>query len=147
MELVLLQDVKNLGKKGDKINVANGYGRNLVAKKVAAEMTAATMNNLKLQKQHEEKVAAQKLADAYALKDKLAGMNITVPVKVGKDGRLFGSVSSKEIAEAFKKQLGIEVDKKKIVLPEPIKEIGKKEVPIKLHAEVQAVLHVVVEGV
>lgn len=147
MEVVLLQDVKNVGKKGETVNVATGYGRNLISKKQAAEATAKTMNDLKLQKKHEEKVAAERLQDAKELKDRLAGMNIKVSVKVGKDGKLFGSVSSKEIAEAFKKQLGIEIDKKKIVLPEPLKEIGKAEVPIKLHPEVSAILNVVVEGV
>lgn len=147
MDVILLQDVKNVGKKGDTVSLATGYARNLISKKQAVEATAKAVNDLKLQKKHEDKVAAQKLADAQELKDRLAGMNIKVSVKVGKDGKLFGSVSSKEIAEAFKNQLGIEIDKKKIVLPEPIKEIGKVEVPIKLHPEVSAILNVLVEGV
>lgn len=124
------------------VSVATGYGRNLIAKKQAVEANAKALNDLKLQKQREDKKAADRLKEALALKDKLAGMFIEVPVKVGKDGKLFGSVSTKEIADAFKKQLGIEIDKKKITLQDPIKEIGKIEVPIKLHPEVQTMLHV-----
>lgn len=146
MELILLEDVKNVGKKGDTVTVKDGYGRNLIAKKLAAEANARILNDLKLQKKHEEKLAEQRLLEAQQLKDKLAGMFIEVTVKTGKDGKLFGSVSSKEIAEAFKNQLGIEVDKKKIVLPEPIRELGKIAVPIKLHPEVSAVLNVNVRG-
>ena len=100
--------------------MATGYGRNLIAKKQAVEANAKALNDLKLQKQREDKKAADRLKEALALKDKLAGMFIEVPVKVGKDGKLFGSVSTKEIADAFKKQLGIEIDKKKITLQDPI---------------------------
>ena len=146
MEVVLLEDIRKVGRKGDTVTLKDGYARNLISKKQAAELNAKTLNDIKLQKQHEEKVAEKKLQDAISLKDRLAGMTIRVSVKVGKDGKLFGSVSSKEIAEAFKNQLGIEIDKKKIVLAEPIKELGKKELPIKLHPEVQTVLHVNVEG-
>lgn len=142
MEVILLQDVKSLGKKGEIVNVATGYGRNLVAKKQALEADAKALNDLKLQKQREDKKAADRLKEAQELKDKLAGMSIEVPAKVGKDGKMFGSVSTKEIAEAFKKQLGIDIDKKKITLADPIKEIGKIEVPIKLHPEVATTLHV-----
>lgn len=146
MEIILLEDVRALGRKGDTVTVKDGYGRNLVSKKLAAEATAKVKNELRLQKLHQEKVAQKRYEDALALKDKLKDMYINVPVKVGKDNKLFGSVSSKEIAEAFREQLGIEVDKKKIVLAEPIKEVGKVDVPIKLHPEVQTVLHVNVEG-
>lgn len=146
MQVILLTDVKNLGKAGETVTVKDGYGRNLLAKKQAAVATAATLNDMKLKKQHEEKVAEQKYQDALALKDKLAGMVIKVPVKVGKDDKLFGSVSSKEIADAFRDQLGIEVDKKKIVLPDAIKAVGRYEVPIRLHANVSAVLNVEVHG-
>ena len=146
MEIILLEDVRALGRKGDTVTVKDGYGRNLVSKKLAAEATAKVKNELRLQKLHQEKVAQKRYEDALALKDKLKDMYINMPVKVGKDNKLFGSVSSKEIAEAFREQLGIEVDKKKIVLAEPIKEVGKVDVPIKLHPEVQTVLHVNVEG-
>ena len=146
MEVVLLEDIRKVGRKGDTVTLKDGYARNLISKKQAAELNAKTLNDIKLQKQHEEKVAEKKLQDAISLKDRLAGMTSRVSVKVGKDGKLFGSVSSKEIAEAFKNQLGIEIDKKKIVLAEPIKELGKKELPIKLHPEVSATLSVEVIG-
>ena len=142
MELILLEDVKNLGKKGDTVTVKDGYGRNLVSKKLAVQATAKAVNDLKLQKLHEHKVAEKRLEDAKKLKDQLAGMTISVPVKVGKDGKLFGSVTSKEIADAFKRQLGIEIDKKKIALDEPVKSVGKYEVPIRLHPTVATELHV-----
>ncbi len=142
MELILLEDVKNLGKKGDTVTVKDGYGRNLISKKLAVQATAKAVNDLKLQKLHEQKVAEKRLEDAKKLKDQLAGMTISVPVKVGKDGKLFGSVTSKEIADAFKRQLGIEIDKKKIALDEPIKSVGKYEVPIRLHPTVATELHV-----
>ena len=145
-EVVLWEDIRKVGRKGDTVTLKDGYARNLISKKQAAELNAKTLNDIKLQKQHEEKVAEKKLQDAISLKDRLAGMTIRVSVKVGKDGKLFGSVSSKEIAEAFKNQLGIEIDKKKIVLAEPIKELGKKELPIKLHPEVSATLSVEVIG-
>ena len=146
MNVILLEDVKNLGKQGETATVKDGYGRNLIAKKLAVEATAKAINDLKLKKQHEEKVAAQRQADAEALKDRLQGMVIKVPVKVGKDGKLFGSVSSKEIAEAFKSQLSIEIDKKKIVLAEPLKAVGKYQVPIKLHPGVATDLNIEVIG-
>jgi large subunit ribosomal protein L9 len=146
MEVILLEDVRALGRKGDTVTVKDGYGRNLVSKKLAAEATAKVKNDMRLQKQHQEKLAQKRYEEALALKDKLAGMFINVGVKVGKDNKLFGSVSSKEIAEAFKDQLGIEIDKKKIILADPIKEVGKFDVPIKLHPEVSTVLHVNVEG-
>lgn len=146
MDVILLEDIRKVGKKGETVTLKDGYARNLISKKQAAELNAKTLNDMKLQRQHEEKVAEQRLRDAEALKEKLSGMVIRVPVKVGKDGKLFGSVSSKEIADSFKKQLGISVDKKKIVLPEPIKELGRKELPVKLHPEVTATLAVEVVG-
>ncbi|MBQ9910701.1 MAG: 50S ribosomal protein L9 [Lachnospiraceae bacterium] len=146
MEVVLLQDVKNVGKKGDVVNLKDGYARNLISKKQAAEASARVMNDLKLQKKHEEKIAEQRLKDALDLQAKLAGMSVTVSIKVGKDGKAFGSVSTKEIADACKKQLNLDVDKKKLVLPEVIKETGKYEVPLKLHPQVTGMLNVRVVG-
>lgn len=140
MEVILLEDLRKVGRKGDTVTLKDGYARNLIAKKQAAELNAKTLNDMKLQKKHEEKVAEEKLKNARDLKEKLAGTVIRVPVKVGKDGKLFGSVSTKEIAEAFKAEFGLDVDKKKIVLSESIKELGRKEIPVKLHPEVQAVL-------
>lgn len=142
MEVILLQDLKNVGKKGETVTLKDGYARNLISKKQAAEVNARTINDLKLQKQHEEKVAEKRLQDAQELAEKLTGMSITLSVKTGKDGKIFGSVSSKEIAEACKKQLNLDVDKKKLVLPEPIKELGTTVVPLKLHPQVTASLNV-----
>ena len=146
MEVVLLQDVKNVGKKGDIVTLKDGYARNLVSKKQAAEANARVMNDLKLQKKHEEKVAETRLLDAQKLAGRLAGMSVTVSIKVGKDGKAFGSVSTKEIAEACKKQLDLDVDKKKLVLQDAIKEVGKYEVPLKLHPQVTGLLNVIVVG-
>ena len=144
MDVILLQDLKNVGKKGETVTLKDGYARNLISKKQAAEVNAKTMNDLKLQKQHEEKVAEQRLADAQELAERLTGMQVNMTVRSGKDGKIFGSVSSKEIAEACKQQLGLDVDKKKLVLPEPIKELGTTIVPLKLHPQVTASLKVVV---
>jgi len=144
MEIILLEDVKTLGKKGETMTVKDGYGRSLIGKKQAIEATAKNINDLKLRKIHEEKLEAQRLLDAQELAGKLAGLSVNLTVKVGKDGKLFGSVSTKEIADACKAQLNLDVDKKKLVLPEPIKELGKTVVPLKLHPQVTASLNVVV---
>ena len=146
MEIVLLQDVKNVGKKGDVVTLKDGYARNLISKKQAAEANARVMNDLKLQKKHEEKVAEQRLKDAQDLAAKLTGMTVNVSIRVGKDGKAFGSVSTKEIAEACKKQLDLDVDKKKLVLSEAIKEVGNYTVPLKLHPQVTGTLNVKVIG-
>ena len=146
MEIVLLQDVKNVGKKGDVVTLKDGYARNLISKKQASEANARVMNDLRLQKKHEEKVAEQRLKDAHDLAEKLKGTVVTVSIRVGKDGKAFGSVSGKEIAEACKKQLDLEVDKKKLVLPEVIKEVGEYTVPLKLHPQVTGTLNVNVVG-
>lgn len=142
MDIILLEDIKNLGKRGDKVTVKDGYGRNLLSKKQAAEATAKTLNDMKLLKLHEEKLAEQKLSEAEELKDRLTNLSVTVSIKLGKDGKVFGSVSSKEIAEAAKTQLNIDIDKKKLVLPEAIKELGKYTVPLKLHPQVTGSINV-----
>ncbi len=148
MKVILLQDVKSLGKKDEIVEVSDGYARNFVLpKKVGVEATPKNLNELKLKKAHEDKVAAEKLADAQALADKMKDESITVSLKVGEGGRTFGSISSKEIAEEMKKQLGYDIDKKKIVLKEPIKSVGTHIVDIKLHTKVTAQISVkVAEG-
>ena len=147
MKVVLLQDVKALGKKGDVVEVSEGYARNfLLTKKYAVEATPANLNTLKLQKANADKIAAEQLAEAKDIAAKLENVSVTVAIKAGENGKTFGSVSSKEIAQELEKQ-GLEVDKKKIVLPDPIKEFGKYEVKVKLHKDVQANVKVnVVEG-
>ena len=136
MEVVLLEDVKALGKKGQIVKVSDGYGRNFIlTKKLGIEATPKNLNDLKLQKANEAKIAAEHLA---AAKDQ----SITLSIKAGEGGKAFGSVSSKEIAKAIKDQLNLDIDKKKLVLPEPIKTFGTHEVPIKLHKEVTGKLAV-----
>ena len=146
MEAILLADVKTLGKKGELVNVSDGYAKNfLFKKKLGIEATAQNKNDLKLQKKHEEKVAQEKLDDAKAFAEELKEKSITVSIKTGSGGRSFGSVSTKELAAAAKEQLGYELDKKKMVLPEPIKSPGIFDLPIKLHPKVMGSLKVIVQ--
>lgn len=143
MKIILLQDVKTLGKKGDLVEVKDGYARNaILPKKLGVEATAKNMNDLKLQKANEEKIAAENLAAAKALAGELKDKEIVVSLKTGEGGKTFGSVSSKEISEEAKKQLGYDIDKKKIQLKESIKSLGVHNVSIKLHAKVTAELKV-----
>lgn len=146
MEVVLLEDVKALGKKGQIVKVNDGYARNFILpKKLGIEATSKNMNDLKLQKANEAKLAAQQLSAAKELADKLSKSSITLSIRAGEGGRAFGSVSGKEISGAIKDQLGLEIDKKKLVLPEPLKTFGSHEVPIKLHREVTGKLIVKVK--
>ena len=148
MDVILLEDVKSLGKKGEIVSVNDGYARNcILKKKLGVEATAKNKNELKLQQKHEEKVALEKLEDAKAFAEELKEKSITVSIKTGSGGRSFGSVSTKELAAAAKAQLGYDLDKKKMQLPEAIKALGTYEVPVKLHPKVTAKLTVqVVEG-
>lgn len=146
MEVILLEDVKSLGKKGELVKVNEGYARNfLLKKKLGVEATAKNKNDLKLQKQHEEKVAQEKLEEARAFAEELKEKSITVSIKTGAAGRSFGSVSTKELAAAAKAQLGYDLDKKKMVLPEPIKSPGIFDMPIKLHPKVTGSIKVIVK--
>ena len=143
MEVVLLEDVKSLGKKGQVVKVNDGYARNFILpKKLGVEATPKNLNDLKLQKAKEAKIAAEQLAEAKALAEKNEAASVTVSIRSGEGGRTFGSVSSKEIAAAAKEQLKMEIDKKKMTLPEPIKSLGTFEVPVKLHKDVTAKLRV-----
>ena len=143
MQVVLLEDVKSLGKKGQIVNVNDGYARNFILKKnLGVEATAKNLNDLKLQKANAEKIAAEQLAAAKELAEKLEGMSVTLSMKAREGGTTFGSVSGKEIAAAAKEQLNLEIDKKKLVLPEAIKTFGTHEVPVKLHKDVTGKLTV-----
>ena len=143
MEIVLLEDVKALGKKGQIVKVNDGYARNFILpKKLGVEATSKNLNDLKLQKANAEKVAAEQLAAAKELAEKIEKLTITLKMKAGEGGKAFGSVSSKEIGKAIEDQIGLEIDKKKLVLPEPIKTFGTHEVPVKLHKDVVAKLAV-----
>ena len=143
MEVVLLGDVKALGKKGQIVKVNEGYARNFILpKKLGVEATPKNLNDLKLKKANEEKLAAQLLAEAKELGQKLEKSSITLSIKAGDNGKAFGSVSGEEIGKAIQEQLGLDIDKKKLVLPEPLKTFGTHEVPVKLHRDVTAKLTV-----
>lgn len=147
MKVILFEDVKSLGKKGEIVTVSDGYARNcILKKKLGAEATSKNMNDLKLKRQNEEKVAAEQLANAKELSEKLSNLSVTLSIKAGADGRAFGSVSTKEISVAAKEQLGYDLDKKKMHLAEPIKNVGTYHVPIKLHPKVTTELKVIVEA-
>lgn len=146
MKVILLEDVKSLGKKGETVSVSDGYAKNfLLTKKLGVEATAQNINNLKLQKAHEEKVAKEQYEAALAFGEELKTKQIVVAVKTGEGGRVFGSISTKEIAQAAKAQLGLELDKKKMQLSTPIKTVGTTLVPIRLHPKVTSELKVIVK--
>ncbi len=148
MKVILLEDVKSLGKKGDLVEVNDGYARNFIlAKKLGLEATPKNMNDLKLKKAHQDKLAAERLEEAKSFAEDLKKVQVTLKIKAGEGGRLFGSISSKEIAQAAKEQLDLEIDKKKLVLPSPIKAVGTTMVPIKLHPQVTGELKVVVQEI
>ena len=146
MKVILLENVKSLGKKGEIVNVNDGYARNFILpKKLGVEATGKNLNDLKLQKNNEKKVAQENLDAAKELAAELSAGKVELAIKVGEGGRTFGSVSSKEIAVAVKDQMQLDIDKKKIQLKESIKSLGTHIVTVKLHPEVSAELNVVVK--
>lgn len=143
MKIILLQDEKKLGKKGEIIEASEGYARNyILPKKIGVEATPKNLNDLKLQKANADKVAQEQLDAAKALAEVLETKTVEVKMKAGEGGRTFGSVSSKEVASACKEQHGIELDKKKLVMADAIKSFGVYEVGVKLHPKVTAKLKV-----
>lgn len=143
MKVILLKDVKGLGKAGNVINASDGHARNyLIPRGLAKEATVGGIKSLKLQKAAEEKRKAQELAEAKALADKISSLTVKLKSKSGEGGRLFGSITSKDIAEAVVKQHNIKVDKRKIQLDNPIKELGTTLVEIKVYPEVTAQMKV-----
>lgn len=148
MKIILLQDEKKLGKKGDVIEANDGYARNyILPRKIGVEATPGNMNELKLKKANEEKRAREILEAAKALAADLENRQVTLKMKAGEGGKLFGSVSSKDIAEAFKVQQGLDIDKKKIQLTDGLRSFGSYEVPVRLHPQVTGKLNVkVTEG-
>ena len=143
MKVILLVDVKTLGKKGEVVDVSDGYARNFILpKKLGVEASSQNMNDLKLQKANEVKVAKEQLAAAQAFAKELETKEVVVTMKGGEGGKVFGSVSTKEIAQAAKEQCSLEIDKKKIQLAEPIKSFGVYEVKVKLHPQVVGTLKV-----
>ena len=145
MKVILLQGVKSLGKKGDIVEVNDGYARNFLLKtKKGVEANNKNMNDLKLHKANQDKIAQEQLQAAKELRKKLGESKVTVSIKTGEGGRAFGSVSSKEIAAAAQEQLGLDIDKKKVQLKEQLKSLGTFHVPVKLHPKVTAELTVIV---
>lgn len=145
MKVILLEDVKSLGKKGEIVNVNDGYARNFILpKKLGLEANSKNLNDWKLKKENEKKVAKENLEAAKALAEQIKAGQVELRIKVGEGGKAFGSVSSKEIAAAVKEQMGLDIDKKKIQLKEVLKSLGTHNVPIKLYPEVTAELKVLI---
>lgn len=143
MKVILLEDVKALGKKGDVVNVSDGYARNaILPKKLGVEANSKNLNDLKLQNQHADKVAQENYENAQELAKQVEAKKVQVKIKTGEGGKSFGSVSTKEIAAATKEQTGLDLDKKKMQLTTPIKALGTYEVLVKLHPKVTAKLSV-----
>ncbi|MED3661631.1 50S ribosomal protein L9 [Ureibacillus sp. FSL K6-8385] len=143
MKVVFLKDVKGQGKKGEVKNVADGYAQNYLIKRgLAVEATKEALSRLEAQKRHEAKLAAQEFQKAKELKEKLESITVEIKAKAGEGGRLFGSVSTKQIAEVLQKDFGIKLDKRKMELNEGIRSLGVTNVPVKLHPEVKATLKV-----
>ncbi len=143
MKVILLQDVKSLGKKGEIVNVSDGYAKNMILpKKLGVEATSKNLNDLKLQNQHADKVAKEQLEAAQQMAEDIKDKIVEVKIKAGEGGRTFGSVSTKEIAVAIKQQWQMDIDKKKMLLNDPIKSLGTFEVPVKLHPKVTGTLRV-----
>lgn len=143
MQVILTEDVKSLGKKGELVNVSDGYARNFILpKKLGLEATAKNLNDLKLQKAAEVKRQKELLEEAQTFAKSLEKSTVNVQIKAGEGGRTFGSISTKEIASALKTQFGFDIDKKKLQLAEPLKNIGVFTVPVKLHPQVTAELKV-----
>ncbi|HHX24431.1 MAG: 50S ribosomal protein L9 [Tepidanaerobacteraceae bacterium] len=148
MKVILLEDVKKIGKKGDLVNVADGYARNyLFPRNLAKEATSGSIKQLKQEKKAMENKKKKELELAKEVAEKISKSSVTVKAKSGDQGKLFGSITSKDIANELKKQHNIDVDRRKIELSEPIKTLGNYKVNIKLAPEVEAELTVkIIEG-
>ncbi|WP_421382414.1 50S ribosomal protein L9 [Bacillus salacetis] len=149
MKVIFLKDVKGKGKKGEVKNVADGYAHNFLIKQgLAVEATNSNVSQLEGQKNKEKKQAAEELADAKTLKETLENLTVEMKAKSGEGGRLFGSITSKQIADELKKKHKIKVDKRKIEMNDAIRSLGYTNVPVKLHQDVTATLkvHVIEEN-
>ena len=148
MKVLLLADVKSLGKKDDIVNVSDGYARNMLfPKKLAVAATPKNMKDVELKKKNEARIESEKLKEAQAFADDLSKKSVTVGIKIGTGGRAFGSVSTKEIAEAAREQLGVELDRKKMNLEAPLRELGESTVQVRVHPKVTANLKVIVKEI
>ena len=147
MKVILLSDVKKLGKKGDIVETAEGYGRNyLIPRNLAKEATAVNMNQAMQDKKVAEHRAAQRKDEAVVLASQVEKVTVKMKLKVGANGKLFGAITSKDVAEALMKQTGLEVDRRKIELPEMVKQPGTYTAVAKLHPEIAAKFNVIVEA-
>ncbi|MGS2777241.1 50S ribosomal protein L9 [Robertmurraya sp. GLU-23] len=143
MKVIFLKDVKGKGKKGEVKNVADGYAQNFLIKQgLAVEANSTNVSTLEGQKKKQEKLAAEELAEAKKLKETIEKITVELSAKAGEGGRLFGSITSKQIAEELQKKHSIKIDKRKIELEDAIRALGYTKVPVKLHTEVQATLNV-----
>ena len=143
MKLILLEDVKGVGKKGDVVNKNDGYALNfLIPKKLAVEATKSNINDLELKKKADERRKKEEYEEAKELGEKLKDKIVKVSVKAGENGKVFGSVTNKEISAALLQQTGIDIDKKKITFNDPIKMVGRRTVKVKLHPKVTVELTV-----
>ena len=139
MKIILLEDIKTVGKKGEIVSVSDGYGRNFIlAKKLGLEATSKNLNDIKLQNANDAKIAQEQLEEAKTFANIISEQTVVIKMKAGEGGKTFGSVSSKEIAVEYKKQFGKEIEKKKLVIKDPIKAFGSYEVKLKLHPKVTA---------
>lgn len=146
MQVILLQDVNKLGKKGDVVKINDGYARNFILpKKLGLEATEKNLKDLAIQKAEEEKRQQEIYAEAVALGKELESKKVTLQIKGGEGGKTFGSITAKEISQGLKDQTGIEIDKKKLVLADAIKTAGTFKVGVKLHPKVSVDLNVMVE--
>lgn len=137
MIVILKKDIKGTGKAGDVIKVSPGYARNmLIPRGLAVEATEGNVRNLEKQKQIQKENEAKEKATAEKIADKLSRGSVVIKTKAGEGGRLFGSITNKDISEAIEEQLGIKIDRRKIVLDSPIKELGQASVEAKLYPEV-----------
>ncbi|GAB3797868.1 50S ribosomal protein L9 [Virgibacillus kimchii] len=137
MKVIFLKDVKGKGKKGDVKNVSDGYARNYLLKNnLAQEATPGNLKALEAKKKKNEQQEQEEKEEAMNLKDTLADLTVELKAKSGDSGRLFGSITSKQIAEALEKQHGYKIDKRKLELDQPIRALGYTTVPVKLHPEV-----------
>lgn len=147
MKVIFLQDVKGQGKKGEIKEVSDGYARNfLLARKLAVEATNSNLNDIRGKKEADAFHKGQELEQAKALKEKLDGMRVKLAAKAGENGKLFGSITNKDVAEALKMQQHVVIDKKKFHMPDGIKQVGATKVEIRIYPEVVATLTVVVEA-
>ncbi|WP_163102557.1 50S ribosomal protein L9 [Peribacillus alkalitolerans] len=148
MKVIFLKDVKGKGKKGEIKNVADGYAQNFLIKQgLAVEASNANMSKLEGQKNKEKQLAAEELENAKELKDKLEKITVEIQAKAGDGGRLFGSITTKQVAEELQAKHGIKIDKRKMELNEGIRSLGHTKIPVKLHSEVQATLTVAVKEI